>query len=41
MDLKNDILAVSDVVVQWLGEGVINQTFQGSNPASPDIGVRL
>ena len=38
---KNDILVVSDVVVQWSSEGVINQMFPGSSPASPDIGVLL
>ena len=29
------------LVVSWLSEGVINQTFPGSSPASPDIGVWL
>ena len=38
---KNDILAVCDVVVQWSSEGVINQAFPGSSPASPDIVVLL
>ena len=39
--IKNDILAVSDVVVQCLSEGFINHTFPGSSPASPDIGCHL
>ena len=39
--IKNDVLAVSDVVVLWLSEGVIKYTFPGSSPASPHIRVFL
>ena len=38
---RHDVLAVSDVVVLWFREGVINRTFPGSSPPSLDVGVRI